>query len=536
MPLPSPNDGETHDDWISRCMSNPVMVDEYSSEGQRYAVCQNIWESKAMSKKPISSLLKAVRNRKGSGYGITTAEPYVRRGCVEYQLSVPDEHMKRAKETLVFHNSGCEVENCCRKDMQSLLPEGIELPPHSLMVVRHKLTTPRVDRDRDVLRTEGARLDPKAPLLWQHMHAYPVGKVLTTIEHTKEVLRLASVLLDLNELTQDTAKLVEADVLRFSHGFLPEDWDDRKSEDDEWLGFDIIDYEIMEASFVSVPSNVDAEVEMWSRGQLESEMWTRHAKRMWDKRKKVHGGVDVDGLEAQTKQAVLDQKTGELLPAKVTEDLENAQAAASALELLKAGRVMSEANLVDLKEVKEDLQALAETELDRTQRALLERATSKLVDVLAKAEPETEEEEKTPVTAEQVWEELRGELVYECVGCQELWLDDQCPRCGSDEIITLRGNGKEHEVLEDRAMRFHERNTPVSLDLVLQEDERTVDIIARSGKEEARAQMTRPNTEDAMRQVLDAEPDQLIRLQNAISALLQSRKHELLAEEFRQLS
>jgi HK97 family phage prohead protease len=46
MPQPTPNDGETHDDWIDRCMSNPTMKDEYGEDDQRLAVCQSIWDDK----------------------------------------------------------------------------------------------------------------------------------------------------------------------------------------------------------------------------------------------------------------------------------------------------------------------------------------------------------------------------------------------------------------------------------------------------------------------------------------------------------
>lgn len=43
MPMPKPNSGEGHDEWISRCMANPVMRDEFPKQEQRHAVCQSIW-------------------------------------------------------------------------------------------------------------------------------------------------------------------------------------------------------------------------------------------------------------------------------------------------------------------------------------------------------------------------------------------------------------------------------------------------------------------------------------------------------------
>lgn len=52
MPLPNPGEKESKDDFISRCMSDSKMVEEYSDNKQRYAVCvrqasANVMESAA---------------------------------------------------------------------------------------------------------------------------------------------------------------------------------------------------------------------------------------------------------------------------------------------------------------------------------------------------------------------------------------------------------------------------------------------------------------------------------------------------------
>lgn len=44
MPLPKPNDGETHDEWIDRCMSNSEMQTEFDDNDQRLAACNVIWD------------------------------------------------------------------------------------------------------------------------------------------------------------------------------------------------------------------------------------------------------------------------------------------------------------------------------------------------------------------------------------------------------------------------------------------------------------------------------------------------------------
>lgn len=44
MPLPNPQSDEKPDEFISRCMGDPVMNREYKDNKQRYAVCQSLKE------------------------------------------------------------------------------------------------------------------------------------------------------------------------------------------------------------------------------------------------------------------------------------------------------------------------------------------------------------------------------------------------------------------------------------------------------------------------------------------------------------
>lgn len=43
MPIPTPNQDETKDDFISRCMGNDTMVEDYPDQEQRAAVCYSQW-------------------------------------------------------------------------------------------------------------------------------------------------------------------------------------------------------------------------------------------------------------------------------------------------------------------------------------------------------------------------------------------------------------------------------------------------------------------------------------------------------------
>ena len=46
MPLPVPKKSESKDDFISRCMGNETMKDEYPDNDQRLAVCYSQWKKK----------------------------------------------------------------------------------------------------------------------------------------------------------------------------------------------------------------------------------------------------------------------------------------------------------------------------------------------------------------------------------------------------------------------------------------------------------------------------------------------------------
>ena len=81
MPLPTPNDDESHDDFIERCMGSDVMVEDFDDEKQRYAVCQSQWDKdkerdmaqKEVRVRPVSEV-RAITDEDGTrkieGYAI----------------------------------------------------------------------------------------------------------------------------------------------------------------------------------------------------------------------------------------------------------------------------------------------------------------------------------------------------------------------------------------------------------------------------------------------------------------------------------
>ena len=49
MPIPQPRDNESQNDFISRCMSDEKMKEEYPDEQQRYAVCASQFAAEKVS-------------------------------------------------------------------------------------------------------------------------------------------------------------------------------------------------------------------------------------------------------------------------------------------------------------------------------------------------------------------------------------------------------------------------------------------------------------------------------------------------------
>jgi hypothetical protein len=310
MPLPKPRQGENRSEFISRCMSNDNVQNESANNDQALAICSSLWEDRSMNTQ--DKLLKSIRAREQKrtefGYGILTADKYVRtmqefvgtdlctRLATDRRTSFGDILLK-AGQTLVYGNKDMIVEESRPK-----LPDGVEMPKNTLMVFKHVLTTPRKDRDGDILRTEGAAIDPALPLLWQHVHTLPIGKMLSVAEHTTEKLSLVSAIIDINELAHDAAVMVENKMGRFSHGFRAVEFKELEVEDEEekgnFMGFDITKFEIMEESLVSVPSNVDAEEEeimlsLVDGGKLTSGVMKEYGKTIRERRPlTVSAGVD----------------------------------------------------------------------------------------------------------------------------------------------------------------------------------------------------------------------------------------------------
>ena len=324
--MPKPKPGENQSDFISRCI--PIVMNEGTAENndQAAAICYSLWEDRKMENtlSMNDQLLQSIRGRKTKktpfGFGITTADKYVMtllnavgsdmcHRVASKDLTSFSDVLTKAANTLVYSNEDAEVHEKATLVDASKLPEGVELPKNCLMIFRHTLTTPRKDRDGDILHSEGMIVDPKLLLLWQHMHTVPIGKMLAIATQNTKTLDLWSCIVDMNEISHDSAVMVDNGMGRFSHGFRAIEFNEIKAGSEGDSGFEITKAEIMEESLVSVPANTDADTQevilsLVENGKLTSPVFKEYGKSIRENRNvTIPVNVDVkvllDGVEVK---------------------------------------------------------------------------------------------------------------------------------------------------------------------------------------------------------------------------------------------
>ena len=384
-------------------------------------------------------LLEAVRARAEKqtefGYGIMTADRYVKNMqdfvgldiCYDYastrQMSF-DDAMQKARKTLVYSNPDMVV----LEKAKSASLEGITLPKNTLMVFKHVLTTPRKDRDGDILRTEGAMPDPRMLLLWQHVHTLPIGKMLAITEHNSKRLTLLSCIVDMNELSHDAAVMVDNDMARFSHGFRALEFNQMKENEGGATGapgYEVTKFEILEESIVSVPSNADAEVEevmmgLISTGKLTSPLMKEYGRAIRSRMPvMIASGISLnkgseDGEVAEESADSASEEThatgeqagdgtekdGTSVPeVELVVEISAVAVETSATVEVKSGRKLSSANAKLLQDCVDDLQSCVDNDKDmsRGSQAICERCVNRLNKVMGSAES-SDEGKTAPVT------------------------------------------------------------------------------------------------------------------------------------------
>lgn len=122
------------------------------------------------------------------------------------------------------------------------------------------LSSKNRDRDGDVLDPMGFSIDPKMPLLYQHLVEQPIGKFIRELGRDDQAIKVrASICLD-TPLGREAASLARFGSLRISHGFDPTDVEPLDESDPNGGGWLVHSLVCMELSLVSVPSNPDAQI------------------------------------------------------------------------------------------------------------------------------------------------------------------------------------------------------------------------------------------------------------------------------------
>jgi len=219
MPLPTPNENETHDEFMERCMSNETMQEEYPDEDQRYAVCQTQWEGK--------------------------------------EEASPDPEKR-------------DFDKPQQKIAQVRAKDGIDLASRTVVAIVSDETK---DRYGDVVKAAGWKLEEfkKNPVIpWAHQTSgglfgggsvpLPVGKALDIwIEADK---LYAKVQFAEHDFAEEVWRLYRDGYLRaFSVGFLPKKWErmyEGEGSDAHYVGTRFLEQELLEISAVPIPANPNA--------------------------------------------------------------------------------------------------------------------------------------------------------------------------------------------------------------------------------------------------------------------------------------
>ena len=218
MPLPTPRDGESRADFMSRCI--PAIAGEYDDNDQRVAICSSQWadRGKSMPVKTIDrdALLATVRR-------------------------------------------GDSVEGIVRK------AEVADAEVLDNRRVRFTISSASVDRDNDTINQTGWKTDnyQRNPVvLWAHDYSsLPLGK---SVDLSVENGNLKSTVEFADHPFADTVyRLVKGGFLNAtSVGFRPM----KLTENVERGGLDFGEQELLEYSIVPVPANPDALIEARAAG------------------------------------------------------------------------------------------------------------------------------------------------------------------------------------------------------------------------------------------------------------------------------
>lgn len=214
--------------------------------------------------------------------------------------------------------------------LQKSIRDGSDITSGAILEYDAVLSTTRKDRDSDILESGGLDIDTKMSLLWQHIQVSPVGKHVSVLKQTDDLVICRFAIAD-TELGRDAATLTRFGALRKSHGFKPTEFEPVeivKSADGKDIvrGWHVKRASVLEGSLVSIPANVDGNIlrvyekefdgvcTAFSRGELRHDLAKSWAKGIYDQRPAQSQGMDLSTKSAveATKQQLLDAARREI--------------------------------------------------------------------------------------------------------------------------------------------------------------------------------------------------------------------------------
>lgn len=287
------------------------------------------------------NILKTIAERNSaSRWGIGTAKQYVSEmaqcltggGICPAKVfgSADAESWKKELDAAAGRLTYCDDGMADTDYMQKSIRDGSGITPGAILEYDAVLSTTRKDRDGDILESGGLEIDTKMPLLWQHIQVSPIGKHVSVLKQTDDLIICRFAIAD-TELGRDAAVLTRFGALRKSHGFKPTEFEPVeiiKSADGKDIvrGWHVKRASVLEGSQVSIPSNVDGNVlrtyekefdgicTAFSRNELKNDLVKSWAKGFFDKRPTQSTGFTLTTKSAvdATKQHLLDAARREI--------------------------------------------------------------------------------------------------------------------------------------------------------------------------------------------------------------------------------
>ena len=278
MPLPTPTDGESQDEFLGRCMADETMNAEYPEQEQRAAVCQTQWgrENAADDTRqpPDGSWKYCVCPDCDYSEEHEAGAPCAGKACPKCGAKLePSDDAKGFTEPIFTEDTdnSANVEVPAERDKRHIAC-GFKIASidRDERTAVFAINSDNVDRDREVLLPNGAKLDAyrKNPVvLYGHNYdSLPIGKSLW-IKKVKEGDRrvlVSKVQFARTQFATEVFELVADGFLQTaSVGFLPDNFEGRAPTDKELEKYPdwsqarrVYDsWDLLEWSVVPVPSN-----------------------------------------------------------------------------------------------------------------------------------------------------------------------------------------------------------------------------------------------------------------------------------------